>query len=96
MKGYVMKRSVKKAETAKGNSSPIYWYRSGIVSTGRSSSQAMELIFHPVAVLMYCIDMMPRPSKSAPLLFPYFSWVLERWATFPKISVISVVSTSLK
>src|SRR5205814_10684919 len=71
-------------------------YRSGIVSPGRSSSHAMQLIFHPFGVRTNWVEMTSFPSNTVPFITPRLSYVLKRWATFPKTSVISLDSTSWK
>ena len=46
---------------------------SGIESPGRSSSQAIALIFHPLGVFTNCVVIMPRASNDCPPDVPDFA-----------------------
>jgi hypothetical protein len=43
---------------------------------------------------MNCVEMTPLPSIASRCIVPRFLYVLNRWAMFPKSSVIWAVSTS--
>ena len=43
---------------------------------------------------MNCVEIMPRTSNGAPPVVPDFVYALNRWATLPKITVVSDSSAS--
>ena len=69
---------------------------SGTNRPGRSSSQAIALIFQPAGVMMNWLEIMPFASNETPFIVPDFAYALKRWATLPKISVVSNSSASRK
>jgi len=56
----------------------------------------MALILQPAGVMTNWVEIMPLAPDGTPFIVPDFSYVLNRCATLPNISVISAISTSSK
>jgi sugar-specific transcriptional regulator TrmB len=53
-------------------------YFARIERPGRSSSQAIALVFQPAGVRMNCVEIMTRAEKGIPFTVPDFAYELKR------------------